>query len=105
VPNATKVDFFVFELFDFDDTGKALKAFDKRVFDRLTQGLRKAHELIRRQILIAEKNDLVLQQGGANGLLQIGREGLGQINPVQLSAQCACDLSNDHLFIVAQALG
>ena len=58
-----------------------------------------------RKILIAEKNNLVLQQSGANGLLQIGREGLGQVNPVQLSAQCACDLSNDHVFIVAQALG
>jgi hypothetical protein len=105
MPNATKVNFFMLEFFDFDDAGKAVEAFDKRVFDRLTQGLRKAHELIRRQILIAEKNDLVLQQGGANGLLQIGREELGQIDPVQLSAQCACDLSNDHHFIVAQALG
>jgi hypothetical protein len=61
--------------------------------------------LIRQKVLFTEKNDLVLQQCGANGLLQIGRGGLGQINPVQLSAQCACDLSNDHLFIVAQALG
>jgi hypothetical protein len=105
VPDATKVNFFVLEFFHFDDAGKAVEAFDKRVFDRLTQGVRKAHELIRRKILVAEKNDLVLQQGGANGLLQIGREGLGQINPVQLSAQSACDLSNDHVFIVAQALG
>jgi hypothetical protein len=105
VPNTTKVDFFVLELFDFDDTGKAVQALDKGVFDRLAQGVSKTHELIGRQILIAEKNDLVLQQSGANGLLQIGREGLGQIHSVQLSAQCACDLSNDHRFIVAQALG
>jgi hypothetical protein len=42
--------------------------------------------LIGREVLVAKKNDLVLQQGGADVMLHIGSQGLGQIDPVQLGA-------------------
>jgi hypothetical protein len=61
--------------------------------------------LIGPEVLVAKKNDLVLQQGGADVMLHIGGQGLGQIDPVQLGAQGTCNLANDHRFIVAQALG
>jgi hypothetical protein len=105
VPNATEVDFFVLQLLDFDDARKTVQAFDKRVFNGLANGVSKAHELIGREVLVTEKNDLVLQQGGAYGLLHIGRESLGQIDPVQLGAQGTCNLANDHAFIVSRSLG
>jgi hypothetical protein len=49
----------------------------------------------------------VLQQGGADVMLHIGSQGLGQIDPVQLGTQDTCNLANEHLFyfIVAQPLG
>ena len=105
VPDATKVDFFVFEFLDLDDAGEAIQAFDKGVLHGLAQRVGKLHELFGREVLAPEKNDLVLQQGCADFLLQICRDGPGQIDPVELGAQSTCDSVNDHVFIVSQTLG
>jgi hypothetical protein len=64
----------------------------------LAQRLRKSHELLGGEVLVAEENDLVLQQGIADLALLLSAQSLGQIDPVQLGAQGTCNSANFHDF-------
>jgi hypothetical protein len=71
----------------------------------VAQRLCKGHELLRGEVLVAEENDLVLQQGIADLALLRTTQSLGQIDPVQLGAQGTCNSTNHHAFHCVTGLG
>ena len=80
MPDAAKVDALVLELFDLDDLGKALYAFDKRVLHGLAHRFGKAQELRWAQGLAGQENHFVCQPGCAQGGDALRRGRLQQVN-------------------------
>jgi hypothetical protein len=72
------------ELLHFDHFGEAVDALDERIFDGPAHAARERHELRWLEALVAEEDDLVLEEGAANFL-----EGdiFRKIDPVDLGAQ------------------
>ena len=91
MPDAAEVEALVLQLLHLDDLGEALDALHERVLDRLAHAARERHELRRRQRLVAEEDDLVLEQGLANLFRgNFPRE----IHPEDLRAERARDASD-----------
>ena len=61
MPDAAEIFRFVLELDHRNDLRKAFDAFDEGVFDHLAEALGEGEEFGRRQILVAEKDDVVLE--------------------------------------------
>jgi hypothetical protein len=72
----------VLELAHLDHFREAVDALHERVFDRPAEAARERHELRRVERLVAEEDDLMLEEGGANvvfgeGLRKVDAEDLG----------------------------
>jgi hypothetical protein len=78
----------VLELAHLDDLGEPLDSLHERVLDRLAHGARERHELRRIELLLAEENDLVLEE--RLPYLLDGRV-LRQVDAEQLGAERARD--------------
>jgi hypothetical protein len=76
----------VLEFLYLDHFGESFDALDEGIFDRLSQPAREGHELRRIELLLAEKNDLVLEKRLADFrsgeiLRKIDAEDLGAERP------------------------
>ena len=84
MPDAAEVVPVLLELLHLDHFGKPFDALDEGILDRLSQVARKGHELRRVELLVPEKDDLMLEQGLAN---VPGRNLARQIDAEKLGAE------------------
>ncbi len=66
MPDAAEVDGLVRQLAHGDDLGEALDALDERILDGLADAAREREEAFRRELLVAEEHDEVLEPRGAD---------------------------------------
>jgi hypothetical protein len=78
----------VLELLDLDHLRKSVDAFHEGVLDRRSHALRERHELRRRELLVAEKDDLVLEECFPNFLFG---KFLRKVDAEQLGAERSRD--------------
>ena len=90
MPDAAEVLALVLELLDLDDLGETGDWFYERVLDRPAHALGELHELRRRERLVVEEDDLVLEEGAPDRRDGLTRK-LRQINAEDLGAQRAGD--------------
>src|SRR4051812_49993442 len=62
MPDAAEGVAFVLELLHLDDFGEAGNPLHERILDRLAHGAREIHELRWVELLVAEEDDLVLEE-------------------------------------------
>ncbi len=96
MPDAAEIGALVLELDHRRDAGKAVEAFDERILDRRAERLREAHELRRRELLVAKENHAVLEPRAADGVHGVGGKFAREIDPVDLGAECAGDFPDFH---------
>jgi hypothetical protein len=66
MPDAAEVVLLVLELLHLDHLGESGDALDEGILDRPAHGASERHELRRVELLVAEENDLVLQERLSN---------------------------------------
>ena len=74
MPDTPEIYFLMFEFLDLDDVREALKAFNKRVFDWLTHCFGKIKKLLGTQVLLFQKDHLMIQQN----LPDVASQAIGQ---------------------------
>ena len=91
VPDAAEVVLLALELAHLDHFRKAVDALDERILDRPAHGARERHELRRVELLLAEEDDLVLEEGRSD---LFSRKASREIHPEDLGTQRTGELAD-----------
>src|SRR3954447_20648956 len=98
MPDAAEVVPLVLQLLHLDDLREAVEPFDERILDRRAHAPGEGHELRRRERLVAEEHDQVLEEGAANRFDDSFRQVFPEVYALDLGAQGPGDSADLHAY-------